>query len=148
MTTLSAEDHVDFSGDPSITATHKATFEVTKDPRVHGKGDCIIGVKASKGCADLNEDVKRLLREKDSTVTIAIQVEGHVFQTVAQGDPSLTLRHPSEIVVRKSRFTCSRTLAVSSTMAASDIPCEMIRLLRNASSKGVLLIKAEKREKV
>ncbi|MBI4257384.1 MAG: DUF371 domain-containing protein, partial [Thaumarchaeota archaeon] len=52
--TESAETIISFSGDPNITATHEKTFEITKDSAIYGKGDCIIGVAASKACADLD----------------------------------------------------------------------------------------------
>jgi hypothetical protein len=145
-----AEDTVFFHGDPRITATHRATIEVTKDGAIHGKGDCIIGVRASKACADLDEAVKILLRGKNSRVTLKIQVGPHIFEASALGDPSLILSHPSDIVLRRSHYICARTAAIAANKVASDLPREMVSLLRSPSTQGTLkvLVEAEPKDLV
>lgn len=144
MVTESAEATIRFSGDPNITATHEKTFEITKDPSIHGEGDCIIGVAASKACADLDEDVKKLLREEGSRVIVTIRVGGYTFQAQGTGHQELPLKHKSDIVVRRSRFICTRTLAISCSKTASDIPREMVHLLQAPSTKGTMTIRVEK----
>lgn len=141
--TKSAEDSVSFSGDPNITATHQKTFEITKDPAIHGDGDCIIGVAASKACVDLDENMKMLLRKEDSRVMITIRVGEHMFQAEGTGHPELSLKHKTDIVVRRSRFICTRTLAISCSKTAADIPKEMVHLLKDPSTKGSLTIRVE-----
>ncbi|MEM4523515.1 MAG: DUF371 domain-containing protein, partial [Archaeoglobaceae archaeon] len=40
-------------GHPNITAKHPSTVEVTKDPEISKRADCVIGVKADKSISDL-----------------------------------------------------------------------------------------------
>ncbi|MFQ5920931.1 MAG: DUF371 domain-containing protein, partial [Nitrososphaerales archaeon] len=65
------------------------------------------------------------------------------YEFEARGSPSLPLAHSHDIVIRKSNFVCPRTLAVRSEKASSDLPREMVRMLRDPAKKGLLLISAE-----
>jgi hypothetical protein len=41
------------------------------------------------------------------------------------------LTHPTDVVVRKSDYFCSRTLAVRADKAASDLSRELVEKLKN-----------------
>ncbi len=45
-------------GHENILSTHRTTIEITKDKNLTKKGDCIIGVNASKACIDLTKEFK------------------------------------------------------------------------------------------
>ncbi|MEM3095074.1 MAG: DUF371 domain-containing protein, partial [Nitrososphaera sp.] len=47
------QDEVIFYGHPNVQSLHGKTVEITKDEHLTLRGDCIIGVRASKACADL-----------------------------------------------------------------------------------------------
>ncbi len=97
------------------------------------RGDCIIGVSASKSVADLAGEVARCIRMDGAEVTFRIMVSGRTFRFTGRGDSRLTLGHPSESVIRKSGFVSSRTLAIFATAAAKDVPRAMVRSLREGS---------------
>jgi hypothetical protein len=131
-----AKDVVEFKGHPLVSSMHPTTIEVTTEEHLTEKGDCIIGVGASKGCLQLSEEVKEGLRCKDSRVTISIIVGRHLFRVNAGGDPRLRLTHPHDMVIRRSDFISDRTLAVHADAAARNIPREIVRLLRDSATTG------------
>ena len=123
-----------------VRSAHPTTIEVTTEDHLTPKGDCIVGVGASSGCAQLDQPLKEGLRTKGSRVTIRLVVGDRTFEVRAEGDPRLELSHPSDIVVRRSDFISGRTLAVHADAAAKDIPRDMVRLLRDPSTAGRLEI--------
>ena len=97
------------TGHENVLAEHGTTIEITKHPDLTVMGDCIIGVKASHGCADLNPELKDLIQSgKKIQVTLKVgEIEDVV---IGEGHALLTLTHPDDIVIRKSDFKCQRTL--------------------------------------
>jgi hypothetical protein len=123
-----------------VRAAHPTTIEITKEGYLTENGDCIIGVAADKGCAELEEKVKEGLRMKGSPVTVKIVVGSSFFQVNARGDPRLELSHPHDIVIRKSDFISDRTLAVGADAAARDLPRRMVQALKDPRTVGRLEI--------
>ena len=68
---------IHFLGHPNIRSNHKKTIEITKDSHLTPQGDCIIGVSATSGCADLPSELKEKLKNSDTTVTLSINVDKH-----------------------------------------------------------------------
>jgi len=134
------KEAIAFRGHPMVRSLHPTTIEVTTESHLTEKGDCIVGVGATKGCLQLSEEVKEGLRRKDSQVTIRIVAADHEFQVNARGDPRLELSHPHDMVIRRSDFVSDRTLALHADAAARDIPREMVRLLRDPATTGRLEI--------
>ncbi len=56
------------------------------------------------------------------------------------GSSKLSLKHKKDIVLRKSAFTCTRTIGINAENAAIDVPREMISKLRNPNVKGLFRI--------
>jgi hypothetical protein len=136
LTARVAKESVEFRGHPMVRSGHLTTIEITTDDHLTVNGDCIIGVGASKGCAQLDGRVKEGLRRRGSKVTIRILVGNYSYTVNARGDPALALSHPHDMVVRKSDFISDRTLAVQADSAAKDIPREIVHLLRNPATVG------------
>jgi hypothetical protein len=122
-------------GHSLVQATHKTTFEITKDTHLTRKGDCIIAVKANKSLTDLSRDFKEKARKPDARITIAIETEGERETVTASGNSGLSFSHPTDIIVRTSNYVCSRTLAVRSDKAASDLSKRLIEKLKNPDQK-------------
>jgi hypothetical protein len=118
-------------GHANILATHKATLEFTKDTHLSKKGDCIIAVAADKALADLSSEFKAGLRKPNAKLTVLIEAGGISAQVQASGAQQLSLAHPSDAVVRRSSYICSRTLAVRTDKAAVDLPRELVEKLKN-----------------
>ncbi len=133
-------ESVEFRGHPMVRSAHPTTIEITTEEHLTANGDCIVGVAASKGCAQLGAELKNGLRTKDSRVTIRLVVGANSFQVNARGDPRLELSHQHDMVIRRSDFISDRTLAVRADSAAKDIPREMVSLLRDPATVGKLEI--------
>ncbi len=136
------EDEIIFYGHQNVLCNHKRTIEVTKDDYLTLRGDCIIGINANKGCYDLNEKLKRDLTRNDTHVRFEIMVDSENFKFNGLGNDKLTLLNKHEIVLRKTDFICNRTAGIKCNSASSDMPTEMVRLLRNGKM-GILRIITE-----
>ena len=122
-------------GHKNIQATHKTTFEFTKDTHLSKKGDCIVAVAADKALADLSAEFKEKLLKPHAKLVILIEAGGIIEQVNAHGSPRLILTHPTDMVVRKSDYVCSRTLAVHADKAAQDLPKALVEKLKNPQQK-------------
>ncbi len=127
-------------GHPRITAKHPTTLMITKDDEVGPKGDCIVGVAANKGAVELSGELKSTLRS-GAAVNITIEAGGEMEEVRAFGHPLLTFVHPKDLVIRKSRFTCDRTLAVGADKAAMDLSRALVAKLHDPSTKVKVTIK-------
>jgi hypothetical protein len=119
------------------------TIEVTKERDLTPRGDCIIGVNASKACSDLPETLKSRLRDTNSIVQMTIVVDGMEYGLRARGSPDLILAHKHDIVIRKSAYICPRTFVIRCDGASSNMPREMVCLLKDPYTKGMLLVSVE-----
>ena len=137
------QEEVTFYGHPNVQSLHAKTIEITKDEHLTLRGDCIIGVRASKACADLDESLKRRLSAKDSLVKMEIMVGSESFTFAGMGDDRLTLQNPHDIVIRKTTFVCPRTMSVRSDKASLDVPRKLVKLLQDKEAKGIFRITIE-----
>ena len=126
-----------------VRSTHPTTIEVTTEEHLTEKGDCIVGVGASKGCAGLDQRVKEKLRIEGARVTLKLVVGDETFELKARGDPRLELSHPHDIVIRKSDFVSDRTLVVGAEAAARQVPRNMVAMLRDPETRGRLEIEVQ-----
>jgi uncharacterized protein len=137
------EDEVVFYGHPNIRSLHLRAIEVTKNPNLTLRGDCIIGVRANKACKDLNPILQRLLKKEDSVIRISIIAGNLSYIVKAFGHSRLLLLDAQDIVIRKTNFMCSRTLCIKSDSASQDVPREIVRWLQDPENRAVLKIYAE-----
>jgi len=129
-----------FTGHKNVTAAHAKTIEITKESRLTPRGDCIVGVSADSACADIPDAIRERLQNPDNTVRLVITVNDQKFVVTGRGHPKITLTHKNDIVVRKSRFTCTRTLAVLCDKASSDMPRDIVEMLQSPDATGTLAI--------
>ena len=122
-------------GHKNIQATHKSTVEITTECEISKRGDCIIAVSADKAIADLGSEFKESLRGEKAKLTILIEAGDTVEVVNASGNPRLILTHPTDIVVRKSNYVCSRTLAIQADKAACDLSRDFVKKLENPKQK-------------
>jgi hypothetical protein len=118
-------------GHENVLATHETTFEITKDAYLSERGNCIIAVLADKALTDLSFEFKEGLKRENAKLSILIEVEAVKELINAFGSPNLILSHPKDIVVRKSSYVCSRTLAINADKAAFDLSRKLVEKLRN-----------------
>lgn len=137
------QDEIRFRGHPNVLSLHGRTLEITKDNSLSLRGDCIIGVSANKACADLDEVVKKGVSRSDAAVKVEIIVGGESYSIQGFGDSRLSLLNKHDIVIRKTRFVCPRTMSVGCDKASSDIPRSMVKLLQDKETSGLLRVSVE-----
>jgi len=111
----------------------------TREDYLTPRGDCIVAVSADKACADLPAAVKEKLKRADTRLEITIECAGVSEKVTAYGHPNLTLTHTHDIVIRKSEYTCGRTLAVRADKAACDLNRKLIKKLREGGEVLITL---------
>lgn len=107
----------------------------TKEEDLSETGDCIVAVAADKAVANLSPQFKDALRKPNAKLTITFKVDGLHEQIIAFGSPKLILTHPTDMVIRKSNYICSRTLAIHADKAAIDLSRELVQKLKRAKQK-------------
>jgi hypothetical protein len=137
------EEEITFYGHKNVLSLHSRTIEITKEPNLTKKGDCILGVSANKACNDLNILLKDKLRTTGTVVKISIVVEPFEFEVSGYGSNTLEISHDHDIVLRKSNYADSRKLAVSCDKSAFDIPRNLVTLLTSTETKGMMKISVE-----
>jgi hypothetical protein len=73
-------------------------------------------------------------------LTILIEAGGVTERVNAHGSPRLILTHPTDLVVRKSDYVCSRTLAVRADKAAKHLSRELVEKLKNPKEKAKITL--------
>ncbi len=131
---------ITFTGHKNILSLHKKTIEITKDSELSISGDCIVGTNSTIACMDLPEKFKKKIQNPDTVIVLTIVADEHSFSIRGKGSDKLTLKHTNDIVLRKSAFTCSRTIAINCDKASDDIPRNMIKKLQNPKTTGKLII--------
>lgn len=112
---------------------------ITRDREVGPRGDCIVAVAANKGASDLGEALKRAIRS-GCPVRITLEAGGVKEIIHGSGHSALILKHPTDLVIRKSRFTCKRTLAICADKAAVDLSEPFVARLRDPAAEIRVLI--------
>ena len=136
-------DVLEAKGHRKIKAVHPTTFEFTKDRHLTWRGDCIVGVGASKAASDLSDEFKAAAKSIDTLIHVKMEVDGVMDEAFGRGHPSLSYLDPRSLVARRSRYTCGRTLMILSNKAAADISRTLINLMKNPKARMEILLTAE-----
>ena len=130
-------------GHENIEATHKTTFEVTREAPLTKRGDCIIAVESTRAAADLPFEFKEAARKEGARITVTIEA-GELEEVVkAKGSPRLAFTHPTDLVVRKSDYVCGRTLAIRADKAASDFSRKLVEKLKDPDQEVKVTLAVE-----
>jgi hypothetical protein len=130
-------------GHENVLATHKTTFEVTREATLTKRGDCILAVESTRAAADLPFEFKEAARKEDARITVTIEA-GELEETVkAKGSPKLQFTHPTDLVVRKSGYVCGRTLAINADKAASDFSRKLVEKLKDRKQEVKVTLTVE-----
>jgi hypothetical protein len=87
--------------------------------------------------------LRHAIRRDDAEIRIEIIVASLSFKVTGRGSYNLSALDKRDIVMRKSRFCCARTLMVLCDKAASDIPSNMVERLQDPETEGLLRITVE-----
>lgn len=126
-------------GHKNVTSHHRSTFEITKDAEIGPTADCIIGVAMDYTMLDFPEEFKAKIADSNTKITVILDTENGHDEIIGWGHEDLTLTHPTDIVIRKSDYTCSRTLMIKANKAARDLDCDLIEDLKNEKVMDVTI---------
>jgi hypothetical protein len=141
-------EFIEAKGHPNISAKNKKTFEITKENWLTERGDCIVAVGANKGITELDKEFKYLAKNESAKISVIFEVEELRESVIGYGNPELIFEHPTDLVARKSRFICSRTLMNRSNKAASDFSREFIKRIRDSNQKINIHLMAQVKTKI
>ena len=127
-------------GHHNVTSKHKTTFEVTQDKEIGLAADCIVGVSSKVSLNDLPLQMKETIQDKETKIQIILETENAKDFITGYGHPALTLDHPTDMVCRKSDYTCSRTLMIHADKAAVDLNVDLIADLTSGKTLKVTII--------
>ena len=140
---LRAVERIEAWGHGNITAKNKATFEITKEPWLTTRGDCIIAVRSSKGAMNLNDSFKRAANVDGSKISVLIEADGFREVAVGCGGLGLSFDHPTDLVARKSGYVCGRTLMTWSDKAACNFSRDLVRAIQDPTKRIRITITAD-----
>lgn len=130
-------------GHENIQSTNRTTFEMTKETFLTKRGDCIIAVGSTKAAVDLSPEFKEGAKNEHSQIRITLEA-GDQSETInAWGSPRLSFTHPTDLVVRKSEYICSRTLAIRADKAAKDLSRKLVERIRNRDQELKITLTVE-----
>jgi uncharacterized protein len=132
---------IKFRGHENILATHRNTLEITKEPEISRRADCIVGVSSSKSCPDLDPKIVSHIKS-GGALAFRITVEDSSCGFLGFGSRELQLSDPKEMVLRRSDFISPRTLAIRCDAAAVDLPRILVSYLQDPDIFGTLEIAA------
>ena len=129
-------------GHENILCTHKTTIELTKASSLTKKGNCILGINASKACNDLNNNLKNILK-KGGKVKITIETNNFLDSFYGYGNKDLTLIDKNDVVFRKSDYICGRTILINCTKSSSEISRNLVQELKSFHNKFTITFEIE-----
>ncbi len=133
-------DSINAIGHPFIKCTHNTTIELTKDDYLTKKGVCILGIKASKACYDLNPVLKKKIKNGEK-IDVVIKVDDIVDSFYGYGSNNLTLLSKKDLVFRKSNYICDRTILINCTKSSRELNRNIISKLTNSKKNISILFK-------
>jgi hypothetical protein len=127
---MEATEVIRCHGHPLVSATHPTTFEVTMEEALTKNGHCIIGTASDKGAAGFLPYFREVLCHDDAELVTTLACGGIEVVVHSRGSSAMTLDHPTDLVWRKSRFVCGRTIGIASDHVAATLPKELLARLR------------------
>lgn len=131
-------------GHKNVTSLHKSTFEITKDVEIGPTADCIIGTNMDQSMLNFPQEFKEKIANENTKITVILETENGYDEITGYGHEDLTLTHPTDIVIRKSDYTCDRTLMIGADKAAKDLDLNLIEDLKNEKMMEVTIKLSEK----
>ncbi len=121
-------------GHENILCTHSTTIEITKEKKLTMKGNCIVGINASKACFDLN-NILKIKINNGTKFKITLKIDKLKDSFYGLGNKDLRLLDRNDMVFRKSDFICDRTVLINCTKSSNEISRELIEKLKIPGNK-------------
>jgi hypothetical protein len=140
---LKITEVIEARGHRNVQSTHKTTLEITKETTLTRRGNCIVAIAATKGAADLNTKFKNAARKEGAKITVTIRADDLTEIVRASGSPQLPFTDPMDLVVRKSKYICGRTIAVKADKAANDLSRKLVEKMRDPFQEVKITLQIE-----
>ena len=88
---------------------------------------------------DFPKDFKAKIADSKTKITVILDTENGHDEITGWGHEDLSLTHPTDIVIRKSDYTCSRTLMIKADKAACDLDLNLVEDLKNEKVMDVTI---------
>jgi hypothetical protein len=121
-------------GHESIIGTHKTTIEITKDKSLTKRGNCIIGISATKACFDLNSTLKKEINA-DKKIKVTLKVKNIQDSFYGFGSKELKLLNKHDLIFRTSNYICNRTVLINCTKSSKQISRKLIEKLQTPGTE-------------
>jgi len=126
-------------GHPNVRATHRSTFEITKDDYLTPRGDCIVGVESEASAADVPEWLRREASKPGSVIVVVLCSDGVCDSAAGFGHTDMTMSDERRMVFRRSSYLAPDTVMIRSSKAARDLRRDLIERLKRGSELTVLM---------
>ena len=133
------KDIVSAYGHENILCTHNSTIELTKSKTLTTRGNCIIGINASKACIELNPELKKSIK-KGKKVKVTLKVEDLIETFYGSGHKDLNLLDSNDMVFRKSKYICDRTILINCTKSSRDLNRVLIEKIKNSKKRFFIIL--------
>ncbi len=122
-------DTIKAYGHKNVQCCHKTTIEITKDNFLTKKGNCILGINASKACSDLNLELRNYIKN-GKKIKVIIKGKSVSDSFYGYGNKNLSLKDTDDLVFRKSDYICDRTILIKCTKSSDDLSRDLIKEIR------------------
>ena len=127
-------------GHRNVRATHRSTFEVTRDCDLTPAGDCIVAVCADRWPAGFSGEFKATAARDDARITAEIHCDGHQDTVQGWGSAKMTFADDRSMVFRVSDYVCGRTVMINADKAARGLDRDLIRALADGGDVVIVLL--------
>ncbi|MDQ2049627.1 DUF371 domain-containing protein [Natronolimnohabitans sp. A-GB9] len=133
------EEIIHARGHENVSAEHSSTFEVTTDDYLTPAGDCILAVEADRAPADFDPAFVDACQDRDATITVEIEADGHRDSVTGRGDPDLEFTNERSAVGRTSDYIDDRTIVNDAEFAAAGFDRDLVAALADGAEATVTI---------
>ncbi len=126
-------------GHRNVTATHRSTFEVTRDTEIGLAADCIIAVASDKSAASLSDSFRKAAASDDTQITAIIRCDGHSDTVTGRGSSQMTFTDGHSMVFRVSNYVCGRTVMIYADKAARSLDRQLVAAMKSGKEAEIEL---------
>ncbi len=132
-----SKEEIKAYGSEEIKSTNKNVLTITKGSKVFD--DSVIAIKSNKSCPDLNDEIKKALKE-GKKVEITIEVNGITDKIIGFGSPALKIKDKNNLEIRKDDIINERTICILANKAANDLQEKLKKELKNSKNEIKIII--------
>ncbi len=98
-----------------------------------------MGVSSKASLNDIPPQMRDAIQDENTEIHVILETENAQDEIIGYGHPSLTLDHPTDMVCRRSNYTCSRTLMIGADKASVDLNPDLVEDLKSGKTLKVTI---------